>query len=244
MATHSRKKRYLILALAAAVAASLHYYDGVASVRAQTPVAPTTPSAPMTVDQLQGRAWALFYGGDFKSAADGAARLLTHPESSNPAKWEATHCQARSLWAQSDAASRAQAQKLWNDLAKVTPTPTAKNKVRLVIAQALVLAPPNSPDAAKTAKAISLLEDIIQSDSAGTATAEAAIELGTRYIAVKRFDDAKYMLDFVEKYLADDNLVRLETTEGAAITFRRAARDALKQLEYAKNVGMEAFEKA
>ncbi|MCL2645567.1 MAG: tetratricopeptide repeat protein [Phycisphaerales bacterium] len=221
------------------------------SVYAAGPVAksagPATAPAPMSVEELQSRAWTLFYGGDFKSAAEGAAKLLTLPASSDPAKWEAAHCQARCLWAMGDAASRTQAQKLWTDLAKATPTPTSRVKVRQVIAQSLVLAPGNSSaagDPAKVAKAISLLENIVQSDSAGTATAEAAIELGMRYIAAKRFDDAKHMLEFVEKYLSKENIVRLETSEGAAITFRRAAKDALKQLEFAKNVGMAAFEKA
>ena len=233
MATYSKKNRYLILALAASVATCLHYN-----------VVPAHAADPTPQATEQAKAWTSFYVGAFKSAADSSAKLLALPASSNPDKWEAAHCQARSLWALGDAASRNQAQKLWNELGKIT-SPSPKVKTRITIAQVTVLSPLTpTPDPAKLAQSITLLENAVAADSAGTATAEAAIELGLRYTAAKKFDDAQRQLEFVERYLAANNLTRLETADAAAAPFRKAAQDALRQLEFAKNVGMEDFAKA
>jgi len=196
-------------------------------------------SAEQRVARQQASAWSAFYDELYNESAKQCAAVQKSGNTGNKrARFEAAHCQARCFWALATRPGWTKAKQVWSQLAKRASTPVGQ--IRVAIARAVML--DGDRRRGRLPQAIEALETVCRGRPAGTATAEAAIELARLYVVAGRYDDAEVMLKSVAKRLR--NLRQLEITEVDAKPFLAAAKKALKRLKYERDAGREPFEKA
>ena len=199
---------------------------------------PPAPAAPAPVVKKGPDAvWSAYYAGRYAEAIKLAEPMLKAPE--RIGQVESMHAIARCLWALGDAKSQAQARQLWAQLDK-SYTGLAETRVRIGTA---LMAASNKDDKARQ-QAIDTLELVLKGAPGGTVSAEAAVDLANLYRQAGKFDEAQKTLNFVGKYLAKENLGRLEITDADAEPFRKMATKLLDRLKYDRDAGREPFEKA